>query len=253
MLRRVFIFEGANDEMYRETARKCVVAITQHLKKNSKPIYTGQTDEGGFACAFKLNKIKADNETRQHLKNAILFIESTPVKQSKASFQKGAEGQDIITIYIEDRPDNEEDWEASVLSNASEFVADASGPLFHEIIHMLDIHRHKDASYSSRGQYDSDKVRSGDRDELVKYYNSPMEYNAYVQEDLNKIAEMVKGSKTWMEARTKINTYNERDFIDKFLRSVGRYMRLYLTPEVKRHVIKRASQFWQDLERKYSG
>lgn len=251
-----YLDEGAEDATFRDLARRVTNAIMNHVKKNkNSPTYVGLTDDG-VAAAFKMTRAEGNAEVKRHLKDLIFFIEGVhSITTSSASYSKGAEGQDLITLFVKCGKDiTEEKWQFLVATNIDKIIAQEGwNDTYHEVVHMLDQHRHKDQSYVSQRQYDSDKVRKGDSEELTKYYNTPMEYNAYVQNDLQKISNMVKDSKTFDDAKAKIRTYSEKEFIDKFLKSVGRHMAHYITPKTKRHIIKRASQFWQDLERRFTG
>lgn len=257
MLRDVFIIEGANDAADRKVAQDCTAAILKFFSKKQEPAYVGTDDEGNVAAFYSGKSVPAEGQAKEILRSMAFFICAVPPNSNRTGASYTYDDQDptpgVMSIYFKPRGKkvSEEAWKWYVSDHALTILNPAKQDLIHEFTHAVDMLKVKDPEYMRKKHYDTGKLYSGDKEERKKYINHPLEYNALMQQYMDDferlLAKEPKGNRTAYLAR------KPAEVVSDFYQMTPPEFRDYLTPKTKRHVLKRLTQFMNDMRRKYAG
>jgi len=228
-LRDIFLREGARDAEHRRRAREMVQAI---LRETERPPDDQGEDTAGPYVAWSLRG------TGDELLERAWFALQTEKGSPHAWYVQNGQSE-IITLSV---PEASEGPRASIKKHEDKVA--------HELIHLIDAHRHKDPSYAKAPSFDTPKVRAGDEEERQKYYNTPMEYNAHLQQALYSIEHGLQkmGVRNQADAKRVLGVDDASQFAKKLLGSkqMQEFTRM-MSPETRRKVLKRLAQFWDEL------
>lgn len=259
---KVFLNEGEKDEYYRKLAYRCADTLINYFRQNRKPAYVGIDDGDCVTACYVGRKMNAPNDLKEYFDDLLFFITASPTNgRNGAVYEKvddNAVASDIITLFVNRQSAeafDEPEWEFMCHSSAYEWVKEARIGMVHEFVHEIDAHRAKDPKYWSKPQYNSRKVIARDPEETKKYFNSTVEYNAYVQQELERLDSELRGlqPKSMDDIKNLLGVSDAGSFIEKFLKMVYSPFRKNMTTDTRKRVVKRANQYWQDLERRFSG
>jgi hypothetical protein len=259
-LAEVFLDEGAKDEYYRTIAYKCVDVLIKAFKNKIKPAYVGRDDKYRVTAAYKGWEMGAPRELEEYFEKFMFFMVADTMDGEHGAIYDFANTDtvtDIITLITNSSSADtydEEEWRFLCLLDGHSSVKEARITLVHEFIHLLDAHRAQDPKYWSKAPYDANKMRAGDKAEIQKYYNTPVEYNAYVQQELENLDSILRSRASSMDdVKRLIGVTDANSFVTKFLTAIKSEFRKNMTTDTRKKVAKRANQYWQDLERRFSG
>jgi len=257
---KVFLNEGEKDEYYRKIAYRCADAVIKYFSKHPQSPYVGQDDRYHMSAAFRGKKMNPPRDLAEYFERLTFFLVAVKPdeKINGAVYEFVDEKTELITLYImassADSYD-EPEWKFLTQTTGYDWVKDARLGVMHEFVHLIDAHRVKDTKYLRKSQYDGSKVMAGDPAELKKYYNSNIEYNAYVQQELENLDSELRsnGARSMDDVARLIGVSDANSFVTKFLKMVHEPFRKEMTTDTRKRVAKRANQYWQDLERRFSG
>lgn len=260
-LTKIFLNEGEKDEYYRKLAARCADTLIKYLRPGKKPVYTGLDDNRLVTACYLGRKMDAPPELREYFEDLLFFITASPTSGKNGAVYEKVDTEtasDIITLYVNKESAgsfDEQEWEYMCYSNAYEWVRSARLGMIHEFTHEIDAHRAKDPKYWDRAPYDTARVRAGDKGEIKKYFNSNVEYNAYVQQELANLDSELssRNPKSMDDIKRLIGVSDAKSFVTKFMKMVYSPFRKNMTMDTRKRVAKRANQYWQDLERRFSG
>jgi len=256
----VFLDEGAKDEYYRKIAYRCVDALIEKFRTKIKPSYVGLDDKHRVTAAFRGSQMDAPPDLKEYFEKFMFFTTADTMDGEHGAvynFVNSGKVTDIINLII-NTPSadsyDEEEWKFLNYLDGHSWVKESRITLVHEFVHLLDAQRAQDPKYWSKAPYDSDKMRAGDKAEIEKYYNTPVEYNAYVQQELENVDSIIRNRASSMnDVKRLIGVSDANSFVKKFLEAVYAPFRKNMTMDTRKRVAKRANQYWQDLERRFSG
>ena len=258
---QVFINEGEKDEYYRKLAYRCADTLIDYFRQNRKPAYVGLDDYRNVTACYVGRKMNAPSDLKEYFDDFLFFLTASPTTGRRGAVYERVDSEkasDIITLYVNKESAgvyDEPEWEYMCHANAYEWVKEARLGMVHEFTHEIDAHRAKDPKYWDKPPYDTHKVNQGDKEELKKYFNSNVEYNAYVQQELENLDSELRrrNPKSMDDVARLIGVSDAKSFVTKFLKMVYSPFRKNMTIDTRKRVMKRANQYWQDLERRFSG
>jgi hypothetical protein len=235
----VFLSEGVNDIHYREMAERLVDGIVKKLTSHASRPDKVETKEHSEHIIYNLSKLL--NQT--YLKNVELSVGISDESTSVGSYHdRGTKKR--ITLTASDTKKKyfgtEEGMKTFYNQLLPDFIERNREYLVHEFIHMLD---------GVRITADKPWNRAAGA-EGSKYYNDPLETNAFAQQGMSKFTQKLKHIHS-LDAAKMLMGKTPQEFWTKLSKSFEPKFLQNLTPQNKKKLQKRSYQLWQDIHKKY--
>lgn len=133
-------------------------------------------------------------------------------------------------------------WVAHVKAHAPGMVKSNRDAFVHELIHAIDSERippeartkHLRASQPAAGA------------NYTKYYNDPLETNAFIQQGMSKMVDQLRNVST-PQGRRLVMGGTSQEFFQNLLKRMDQNFVKHLTPDNRRKLAKRAAQLYGEL------
>lgn len=262
-LTEFFVIEGADDAPNRQMAAYAAESLIEYFSKPRKPEYVFTDDEGNASTYFYGKNMKEiPEDLRSLFDNIGFFIAAVPPDSNRRGASYSNDGQTMppgtMICYFKPKGEQvtEKAWGMYVTKFANKILAQSRSALVHEFVHALDFERVKDPNYVSGGaNYDVSKLFKGDKEELKKYVNHPLEMNALFQQYVDRIERAIddSGIDSFDGVKKFLFANNAQEFVKGMFDNFPPQVVSSLTPDSRRRFIKRFTQLWHDLKRKYAG
>lgn len=253
-LRDVFILEGLNDRKNRELAERASRTLIDNIGMVKKPHYVGLDDDDYVCAAYRGWQLPDVPDEVKHLFEETMFFICAPppgAQSGYASFSHSSKFKmDTLNVYIKTagKQISEEAWAKYVETKNERLLEPRMNQIVHEFIHAIDSKRLSDPTYMDTLRYDPEKLGKGDKGERKKYANEPLEFNGIFQQFTQWIESNIRnaGGLEGLQINSPRNmvTYGMQAFPHDWVAN--------LSPELRRHFIKRLNQFYTDMKSKYS-
>lgn len=151
-----------------------------------------------------------------------------------------------------------EKWKDLIARNASKILQRSKQAFWHEFIHYIDYNRvHPDSrpgAFQKKNQLGN--LKSHDPVDIekkkAKYYNDPIEFNAFVQQGLSQIENHLRSIKSKADAQ-KLVGKSANEFYTLVLKVLTPSFVKYMDEKFKAKLKKRVAQMYQEIMQKFDG
>ena len=253
MLRKVFLIEGLKDRENRELAEKATTALIDEIYRIETPHYVGLDDEDYVCAAYRGWEMRVPKEVQHLFKETMFFIcASPPGEQSGyAAYSHSSKFKmDTLSVYLKTagKQITEDAWARYVEAKNGALLESKFNVIVHEFIHGMDSKRLSDPAYMDNLKYDPEKVVAGDEEERKRYANEPMEFNGIFQQYAQHLDTEIANA----GGLQGVGVANAHDMVNYGMKKFPRQWINNLSPELRRHFIKRLTQFYTDMKDKHS-
>lgn len=245
-----FLFEGVKDQENQRLGYLCTAELIEFFEKRPK---TSQSFNGHaiFEFRYKGNDTNVKKTIDKMIIDIIATEERVTGRASYSLDEKTNRGVLKLWVSVGKIP-SAEMWAVYAQNKAADIFEKYEEVIFHECVHAVELK--KTASHGKsdpyRTEYDATIVGS-DAEETERYYNSPAEYNAEVHQAIYKIDKNLQGAKSMNDVKRILNTPTANEFVQTVLRHTTSGFQLNISDDTYRHVVKRAYQYWRDLEDRF--
>jgi len=242
--------EGANDSKFRQMAmdtyRKALDSLSRissadlMFPKAGKPIVSVNIGE------------LLDDNALEDLDLWFIARDSSEEKNDAGRFVvPTAKGKRRIELYVDvpedafKRASEPNVWRGIVVKNAAKVLKRAKEVFWHEFIHYMDFSR---MGKDSQGKAFSGKTRKDPK----KYYNDPVETNAFIQQGLMRIEDHLTGM-TDRSAVENLIGKSPNDFYNLVLKVISRSAIKNMNDNNKNKLKKRVARMWNDTMGRLGG
>jgi hypothetical protein len=227
----VSLREGKDDAKYRSDASLLARKIGRVLS-SAKPGKMSAAN-GDVTSTYDLSEAQPG----LHVAFTLLAPEHTS-EQGGHLISKPGSDEVTLSINFKDDPTLRKNWRKHVQQHAAEIVSKNLDVFVHELIHIFDRGRMSPGAFSKQVK----KASTGG----AGYYNSPTELNAFMQQGMFKMVDLLKKVDS-PQGRQLIMGRTPQEFYQKLTKKMDPNFVKQLTPDNKRKLAKRAYQLWGEL------
>lgn len=240
--------EGADDAKHRATAldvERRLSAALQGIKESDVRVIKAAAPTAAVDIGELVDDYRIDVELH--------FVAR---KESKGSGKRGSFTGSRIILYV-DVPSEAfekitpEIWKKIVVKNASSVLERSREIFWHEFIHYLDSERIDPSSRQDVISKAAD-AGSGTKKDPVKYFNNPIEFNAFLQAGLTRVEDHLTKVGSWDEAQ-KLMGGSADEFYKIVMKVIPPQMRKFMNDKYRNKAKKRIAQMWVTVKSRYGG
>lgn len=245
--------EGADDAKYRQraldTGRKLAAALGK-----LKPTDLDFPKAGKTITSVDLGELLKDPELEDLQVWFVARDENENASRRGVFVNKVKSGAKRIELYYDIPHDamakvTPDVWKSIVLKKAPQMFDQLNEIFWHEFVHYMDMKRMGPSSQRAAFA----KVNAlGGVSNPKKYFNDPVEYNAFVQQGLTRVEDHLSKVGSWVDAQKLIGK-NPTEFYRLVLRVLSPGMKQVLDDKFKNKLKKRVAQMWNDTMRRFNG
>ncbi len=242
--------ERTNDQVMRQRAQDVFQATLEGLRSVKASEMKARTN-GDVGVILNLAQLLGD----ESLKNLDLAITVASEKNQKmasggqrtASFRSYPSGRGMIEILVFLPPEAQKivtqaSWPGVVVKQGAKIFERTKESFIHEFIHYMDWSRvHPDKRKAVMGK---------DLSTPEKYYNNPLETNAYLQQGLSRVDDHLRGMSSRAEAQNLIGKSPD-EFYRIMLKVLNPGIGKYMNAQNKNKLKKRLAGMWSDTMERF--
>lgn len=235
------IFEGAKDAENRQWARDVFESVLHALKEPRTQRSFQRIEEGyDSGCLFTYDSVvQKKNRIAGAEKLVFAFIPLDIEKHGNetANLSRLREGFFLVSLIV--KWNGNGDFAELARKHAVHLFETRKTHVIHELTHVKDLTRIKnpDSAYTQTIK----ATNTSEKD----YYNSPLEFNAYVQQGFSDLEDHL-ASMSLAQAQ-KIVGGSANDMYREFMKVIGRNFNRNIVDKNRNKLKKRVYQFWNDV------
>lgn len=246
------IFEGADDQKFRKQGLE-VSSKLQKALQNIKPTDLDKPKPGTNVVSVNVGELLKNDE----LKDLNLWFQAR--SDSSGQTVRGgflsspSKGTSRIVLFVDVPEDvvsklTDDVW-AKIISKQGATVLSRSEEIFwHEFIHYMD---YKRMSPDSRKKaFQRAGALGGKNKNVSKYYNNPVETNAFIQQGLSRIENHLSAAKDKGAVQKLIGT-SANDFYKRVTKVLSPGVFKNMDDKNKAKLKKRVAQMWNDVMKRF--
>lgn len=262
--------EGANDAQYRKEVNDLIEKIKSNFSSLSeKDIDAKIANNGAPIAQFNVGKLVGDEK---HNKLWLRFdaVNEEDHVARKGSFAPSSDHKYAVVMINAEVPgnvfekfkNNPDLWATVIKKKGNVLMGRVVSTLRHELIHYWDFSRignkrnidvFKKSGKNSMSNKEKQGLSPADREKRwSKYFNDPLEQNAFIQQGLSRMEDYLKNVSSWEDAKHILGS-DANELYRKIVQLLPRDLFKRMEEKNKSKLKKRVAQLWNDTKKRLEG